>query len=64
SEDSSIFDFGKVSDEKGRIGIEEEEESNELSPESVEDENDENDHKHEYCEHYKSEEENYVNIWN
>ncbi|CAG8496048.1 2315_t:CDS:2 [Scutellospora calospora] len=61
--DSSIFDFGKVSGEKGRISIEEEEESNELSSESAEDKNNENDHERKYYEHYKSEERNYVNVW-
>ncbi|CAG8502164.1 6747_t:CDS:2, partial [Scutellospora calospora] len=64
SKDSSIFDFGKISDEKGRISIKEEKESNELSPESAENENDKNDHEHKYCEYYEGEEGNYINIWN
>ncbi|CAG8738107.1 19300_t:CDS:2, partial [Dentiscutata erythropus] len=44
-----------------RIGIEEEEESNKLSPESTEDaEDNESDQEYEYCEHYKDKG-NYVN---
>ena len=52
SEDNSIFDFEKVSDEKDlEIGIEEERENDELTPEDSE------------CKYYENEEGNYVNIW-
>jgi len=52
SEDNSIFDFEKVSSEKNlEIGIEEERENDELTPEDSE------------CKYYDNEEGNYVNIW-
>jgi len=56
SEDDLIFNFERVSGEKGvGIGIEEEGENDELIPEDSEDDGE--------CEYYENEEENYVNNW-
>ncbi|CAG8732607.1 26827_t:CDS:2 [Dentiscutata erythropus] len=61
--DNSIFNFERVLDKKRKIGIVEIEKSDSEDVKDLED-NKNNKNDPEFCEYYKNEEGNYINIWN